>query len=119
MVGFPLFLIHLAKFQTQSSFISDLLQHIEHPIIDVHMLLIQNKDVFRYAFREKHRGGGCQIVSIESNPNRIIERNNLSLMVLAPILDKCNIGCRFEPDRKLVIYHSCSIDQYYYYYSYD
>ena len=87
MILIPLFLTHVAESFGPPGFFSSFPEDTGHPIIDVGVLLVENKEILGYGGGEGEGGCGRDIVSIESNSNRIIEGDDFTLAKLAPVFD--------------------------------
>lgn len=93
-VLFPFLLRQGLETRQHSGFKSEAQQHVRHAGSDWERLPIQSKAVL-IARLFKGASGGCgKIVSIECKSERVVDGEYLILVVLAPVLDQRDVGCR-------------------------
>lgn len=70
--------------------------------------MVQDKRIFMVSAAEATSGSGTKIVIIESQSNRTIDGNDLTLAILAPVLYQSDIGCSFESYYNFILFHPLS-----------
>lgn len=105
MIRVPLILRHGFEWMCISSSVSNFGKDSLHTWSNFMGFWVENEGVLGYIVGEETSGGSANIICIEGKANRVIDGDDLTLIVLTPVLDKGNIRGWFEGYRKIVIYH--------------
>ena len=105
MIRIPLFIIHISESLCRPCLLPHLCKYSDHPIVDFGNFLVQNKDILLDISGESDWCSGWYIVSIEGNAQRIINGNDLTLIVFSPIFYQSNVGSWLECYWEAVLYH--------------